>query len=360
MPCRAIIMDEQELILNEGDLSVWRYRGLSTEVTDFLADVAWGTEGAVIEHRNTGERVAYITNPTLVAVKKDAEILATAVFCNGVMRSGPYSYNYYYVRYFAASRQIRGKGMVKHLSAKVMEAIRYGEKQPTIFVACVERDNLASYKVVSSVGYEHVGTFKSHGFSRFFPKSDPRLEQVVSEEGHKEVQDLLREFYREHTLVNFDYIFLHNKYFVIRDKGEIVAGCQAHHVHWVVNKMAGFSGKIIRSIVPYLPFIRRVFNPDRFEFLGFEGIYSKPGYEKELTRLFEAVLAHERRNSAMFWLGERSPVRARILKQGGLGLLHRFVKKSDVLLMTSYVGLSDREIEDFKSRPLYASSFDLT
>ena len=349
-----------ELILQEGELSVWKYKGLLPEVTDFLADVAWGTEGAVIEHRNTDERVAYISNPILLAVRKGEEILATAVFCNGVMRSGPYSYNYYYVRYFAASRQIRGKGMIKQLSAKVMEAIRYGEKLPTIFVACVERDNLASYNVVSKVGYEHVNTFKSHGFSRFFPKPDPRLEQVVSAEGRKELLDLLTEYYREHTLVNFDYIFLHNKYFVFRDKGEIVAGCQAHHVHWVVNKMAGFSGKIIRRITPYLPLIRRVFNPDKFEFLGFEGIYCKPGYEKELIRLFEAVLAHEGRNSAMFWLGERSPVRARILKQGGLGLLHRFVEKSDVLLMTSYVGLTEAEINDFKSRPLYASSFDLT
>lgn len=353
-------MMDRELILQEGEFSVWKYREILPEVSDFLAEVAWGTEGAVFEHKNTEEHVKFIKNPILLVVKKDDEILATAVFCNARMRSGPFHFNYYYVRYFAAARSIKGTGLVKHFSAKVMEAVKYGEVMPTIYVACVEKDNRASFKVVSKVGYETVGTIKTHGFSRFFPRKDKRLEQITTDESRKEVLALLENYYSEHTLVNFDYIFLHDKYYVIREKGEIIAGCQVHHVHWAVNKMAGFSGRIIRAVVPYLPVVRKVFNPASFEFLGIEGIFFKPGCKADLLRLFEAVLVQEGRNSAMFWLGESSPVRAGILKKGGLGLLHSFVAKSDVLLMTSYVGLTEDEIRDFKSRPLYASSFDLT
>jgi L-amino acid N-acyltransferase YncA len=349
-----------ELILQEGEFSVWRYRGILPEIADFLSAVAWGTEGAVYEHKDIDEHIRFLNNPTLLVVRENGKIVGTVVFCNAVMRSGTARYNYYYVRYFAASREIRGKGIIKYYASKVMELIRVGEKEPTIFIACIENGNLASYKVVEKAGYELVGKMKTHGFSRFFPRSDERLEQVLSENGRKEVISLLEKYYEEHTLVNFNYVFLHDKYFVIREKGEIVAGCQAHRVHWVVNKMAGFSGKLIRNVVPYIPFINRVFNPKRFEFLGFEGIYFKPGYENELMKLFEAVLAREGLHSGMFWLGESSPISKSILGHNKLGLLHRFIKDSDAFILASYYDLSSSEIAAFRSRPLYASSFDLT
>jgi RimJ/RimL family protein N-acetyltransferase len=350
----------EELILQEGEYSVWRYRGILPEIAEFLSAVSWGTEGAVYEHKDIEEHIKYLNNPTLLVVRDKGKIVGTVVFCNARMRSGSARYNYYYVRYFAASREIRGKGIIKYYASKVMELIRIGETEPTIFIACIEGGNFASYKVVEKAGYELVGTMKTHGFSRFFPRWDDRIEQVLSENARKEVITLLENYYEEHTLVNFNYIFLHDKYFVIREKGEIVAGCQAHRVHWVVNKLAGFSGKLIKNIVPYIPFINRVFNPKRFEFLGFEGIYCKPGYENELMRLFEAVLAREGLHSGMFWLGETSPVSKMIIGYNKLGLLHSFIKRSDAYILASYYDLSENEILEFKSRPLYASSFDLT
>ncbi len=350
----------EELILQEGELSVWRYRGILPEIADFLSGVSWGTEGAVYEHKDIEEHIRFLNNPTLLAVRENGKIVGTVVFCNAMMRSGSARYNYYYVRYFAASREIRGKGLMKYYASKVMELIRYGEKEPTIFIACIEGGNFASYKVVEKAGYELVGTMKTHGFSRFFPRSDQRMEQVLSENDRKEVIALLEKYYEDHTLVNFNYVFLHDKYFVIREKGEIVAGCQAHRVHWVVNKLAGFSGMLIRNIVPYIPILNRVFNPKRFEFLGFEGIYCKPGYENDLMKLFESVLAREGLHSGMFWLGESSAVSKMILKHNKLGLLHSFIKRSDAYILASYYDLDENEIAAFKSRPLYASSFDLT
>jgi RimJ/RimL family protein N-acetyltransferase len=350
----------EELILQEEDYSVWRYKGILPELSEFLSSVAWGTEGAVYEHKNIDEHIKFLNNPTCLAIREKGKIAGTVVFCNALMRSGAERYNYYYVRYFAASKEVRGTGMMKQYASKVMELIRVGEREKTIFIACIENGNFASYKVVEKAGYELVGMMKTHGFSRFFPRSDERLEQVLSEADRMEVIALLEKYYEEHTLVNFNYIFLHDKYFVIREKGEIVVGCQAHRVHWVVNKMAGVSGKLIRRIVPFIPFVNKVFNPKRFEFLGFEGIYCKPGYENELMKLFEAVLSTEGLNSGMFWLGETSPISKRILQHNKLGLLHRFVKDSDAYLLASYCNMTKEEISAFRSMHLYASSFDLT
>ena len=169
---------------------------------------------------------------------------------------------------------------------------------------------------------------------------------------------LLKKQYDQHALVQFNSIFLHDNYFVIRENKEIVAGCQFHHVHWVINSMPGFSGKIIMNVVPRVPLLNKLFNPRCFKFLAFEGIYFKPGYENKLMELFEGLLAREKLKSAMFWMGENCPLRKKILDHGKMGLLHSFIKDSDAFIMASFHGLQENEIASLKSRPLFASAFD--
>jgi hypothetical protein len=196
------------------------------------------------------------------------------------------------------------------------------------------------------------------GFSRFFPKANKNIEQVNTDTVRKEVLALLKNQYEAHALVQFNSIFLHDDYFILRENGEIVAGCQFHRVHWVINRMGGFMGKIIMNVVPLVPLLNKLFNPKRFEFLAFEGIYSKPGYEHRLMGLFEGLLAKQKLKSAMFWMGETCPLRKRILEKGKTGLLHSFIKDSDAFIMASFHDLSEAEISDIKSRPLFASAFD--
>jgi hypothetical protein len=57
-------------------------------------------------------------------------------------------------------------------------------------------------------------------------------------------------------------------------------------------------------------------------------------------------------------MGETCPYRMAIQQYGNLGLLQSFVKNSGVLIMTSYGNMSEPEIRQLKSGPLYASSFD--
>lgn len=168
----------------------------------------------------------------------------------------------------------------------------------------------------------------------------------------------LQEQYHEYALVQFNSIFLNNDYFIIRENGEMVAGCQFHRVHWVINKMAGVMGKVIMHGVPLVPLLNKLFNPKHFEFLAFEGIYCKPGFENRLMALFEGLLAIENLKSAMFWLGETCPLRKRILDKVKTGLIHSFIKDSDVYILSSFYDLNDEEIRDLRSRPLFASAFD--
>jgi len=349
---------KKEILFNDGVYSIQRHHGIPEEAFGFLESIAWGNEGAIYEHKNTEEHIKLIKKPMLLGIFEGKQIRATAIFSMTSVTTNGKQFNCNYVRYFASSKEIRGKGVMKKFSIKVMELIREDEKEKTIYFACIERANKSSYKVVESAGYSPIGTVKTMGFSRFFPKFNKKITQISSREEQGEVLSLLSKKYEQHALVQFDALFLHDNYFVIRENGQIVAGCQYHRAHWVVNNMKGVTGKIIMNLVPVIPILNKLFNPKRFEFLAFEGIYFKPGYEDQLYSLFEGLLAKEKLKSSMFWMGNSCPVREKILLKGKLGMIHSFIKNSDVEIMASFKNMNETEISSFKSQPIYASAFD--
>jgi hypothetical protein len=349
---------KKEILFTDGKYSIQRHQGIPKEAFHFLDSIAWGNEGAIYEHKNTEENIKLIKNPVLLAIFEGEIIRATAVFCMTNVTTNSEQFNCNYIRYFASSKEIRGKGVMKKFSIKVMELIREKEKEKTIYFACIERANKSSYKVVESAGYSPLGKVNTLGFSRFFPKKNKNIRQITTKEQKAEVLNLLEQTYENHALTQFDSLFIQNNYFVIREKGQIIAGCQYHRSHWVINNMKGFMGKIIMNIVPLIPVINKLFNPKRFEFLAFEGLYFKPGYEQQLYALFEGLLAKEKLKSSMFWLGNTCPIRKNILTKGKLGMIHSFIKDSDVEIMAAYKNINETKIENLKSKPIYASAFD--
>lgn len=349
---------DKELMYAEDEYKIFRHRGIPDEAVVFLDETSWGTEGAVYEHKNTEEKIEHLHNPTLMTLDKGGKMVGTAAFCNVPVTVGDKHYNCYFVRYFASSPSIRGKGVISKYGSKLMELIHEGETRKTIFYASVEKGNKASYKAAQNSGYDRIGTVSTNGFSRFFPRKSEHTERVTMGAEQEEVIGLMQEQYKEHALVHFNSLFLHDDYYVIRENGEIVAGCQVHRALWVIDSMPGLMGKILLHVVPRIPVLNQLFNPKRFEFLAFDGIYVKPGYEERLSELFEGLLAMNDLKSALYWMSSICPVRKRILENIKPGLIHSFVKDSDVYIMASFNGLDKREIEDIKSRPFYASGFD--
>jgi RimJ/RimL family protein N-acetyltransferase len=350
--------ENRTLVLQEKDYSIWKYEGVPERIISFFEQTDWGSAGAVYVRKNASELVRLLKKPYLYAVQMEDEIVGTAIFCHTTPFVLNETYNCYIIRYFAASEAIRGKKLMKYFGGKVMEVVRDAETEKTIYVGCVEKGNIRSYKVVENAGYEPLGLLSVNGFSRFYPKHYSHVEQIHNSKQKEEVLTLLKKFYEKHVLVHFDYLFLKDQYFVIREQGEIVAGCQYHRVHWAINQMPGLMGKVIMKVLPHVPFLNNLFNPRRHEFLAFEGIYFKSGHEEKLHLLFEHLLHREKLNTALFWMGETCPYRKRIVALGNLGLINHFVKDSGVYIMTSYRNMTDADIAKLKSAPLYASAFD--
>lgn len=349
---------QRVLLLTEGEFSIWKYEGVPNEVAEFFKHINWGSEGAVYERKNITELLPQLHQAHLVTVEAHNQIQATAIFCHSDVTVAGQLFICEYIRYFAASDEIKGRKLIKHFAGKVMELVREGDQKKTIFIGCVEKGNIRSYKVVENAGYKPIGLLTVNAFSRFFPQEDKRIERVRTSEEKTEILSLLKKQYSHHSLVHFNYIFNGDNYFVIREQGEIVAGCQFHLAQWKINQMPGLSGKIIMHVLPVTPLINRLFNPKKFQFLAIEGIYFKEGHIHTLLQLLEGLLHQEKINAALFWFAEDCPYRAQLLKTGKLGLLHSFVKNSGARVMASYKNLSEEEIRLVESYPQFASAFD--
>lgn len=350
---------KKEILLCEGQYTIVRYPGLPERAVDFWKRIDWGTEGAIYQNLKVEEHIGLITNPALMTIEEDNELRATALFSNLPVRSGSETYNCQYIRYFATDPAVRGTGLMKRYASETMRLLSQGETRKTVYFALVERGNKASFRAVENAGYAHTGNIKTLGFSRFFPKRNTQLHKIQNEEEKNAVLEILAQQYAGHSLTQFTSVFLHEQYYVIKDvAGNLLAGCQFHRCAWKVNRMPGPMGKNIVKLLPHLPLLRRIFNPKKFQFLTFEGIFCKAGAEEMLNDLFEGLLANHGVHSAMFWMDERDPLIPRIKSVMRLGLFHQFVKANDVYMMQSFLGFSEEEQRHFTARPFYASAFD--
>jgi hypothetical protein len=61
-----------------------------------------------------------------------------------------------------------------------------------------------------------------------------------------------------------------------------VAGCQYHRGQWAITHMNGRWRNFLLKIIPKISFLKTLIDPINLEFLGFDSIFFKPGYEHKL------------------------------------------------------------------------------
>jgi hypothetical protein len=79
--------------------------------------------------------------------------------------------------------------------------------------AFVESMNERSKNLIHQVGYEYIRSFLTVAFSRFNPKSDPRVSKITTPEEKEKVKELLLDYYRDHSLFSTDHVFHGDIYF---------------------------------------------------------------------------------------------------------------------------------------------------
>jgi len=235
--------------------------------------------------------------------------------------------------------------------------VKEGEKH--IMYAFIESMNERSKNLVTQAGYEYVRSFLTVAFSRFSPKADPGVMKL--KEGEKGMMGgLISEYYREHSLFTPEYAFYGDKYYVLREGDEIIAGVSAIPGIHKIYDIPGIWGWVMMSVLPKLPYYRRLFSPGEFRYLVFDAVYCKKGKEDKLATLFESVCAAEGYYTGLMWIDDRSWLYDRLRAGVKMGALNRILNAKPGLVYIRFINFTEKDKEPFYEAPAYISGFDFS
>jgi hypothetical protein len=371
--------------------SVFNYKGLEVRVSDYanegildiLNHAVQGSEGGLrFSLLNIAPRIsAYKDQIRFVSLYKKNEIAGTVGSCFRISGQGNLRYPSSYLRYLAFQSTYqtgvrwrkRRKAIIKqekddNFKEKTLEIfskphlldldnVFEGDKH--VMYAFLESMNERSKNLVSQAGYEYIRSFLTLVFSRFSPEPDPRV-TLLSDDQKGKMESLLLEYYREYSFFSTDYSFFGDRYYVLKEGNEIIAGVSAIPSAYKVYEIPGIWGWVMMSILPKMPFFRRLFRPGEFRYLVFDAIYCKKGNEKVLSDLFESVCAAEGYHTGLTWLDDRSQLYDKIRTVVKMGALNRMLNAKPGLVYTRFINLSDKEKEAFYYAPAYISGFDFS
>jgi len=367
------------------------YNGLEVRVSDYATDgiieilnhAVQGSEGGLrFSLQNIKPRIdAYKNQIRFVSLYKKNKITGTVGSCFRVSGQGNLRYPTSYLRYLAFQSTYQGDpGFIKRNKTLIKPEQDDSFKQKTleifskphmldfdnvsegdkhIMYAFVESMNERSKNLVHQAGYEYIRSFLTVAFSRFSPKTDKKVFKLREDEKHL-MKSLLEGYYRDYSFFSTDYSFFGDKYYVLKEGDEIIAGVCAIPSVYKVYDLPGVWGWVMMKFLPKLPFFRRLFRPGEFRYLVFDAIYCRKGSEKMLGKLFESACALEGFNTGLTWLDDHSELYDKMRTIVRMGALNRMLNAKPGLVYARFINMTEEEKEVFYNAPAYISGFDFS
>lgn len=371
--------------------SILDFHGLEVKVSDFASEgilnilnhSVQGSEGGMrFALQNIAQRIsAYGDQIRFISLYKKNKITGTVGACFRLSGQGPLRYPTTHIRYltFQSTYQTdinwrrRKKAVIKPESddsfkqktleifskPHILELPDVFEKDKHLMYAFVESMNERSKNIINQAGYEYIRSFLTVAFSRFYPKLNPNATLLTDAEKPK-MNDLLLSFYKDYSFFTTEYAFYGNRYYILKNKGEIIAGVCAIPTTYKVFDVPGIWGWVMMKILPGIPLFRKLFKPGEFRYLVFDAIYCKRGEEAKLADLFESVCAAEGFNTGLTWQDDRSELYDKLRTIVKMGALNRMLNAKPGLVYTKFINLTEEEKNYFYDAPAYISGFDFS
>jgi hypothetical protein len=374
----------ERTIVKQSELEV-RISDFANEgMLEIMKHAVQGSEGGLrFQLQNIPERIAaYGDQIRFVSLYKKNKITGTVGSCYRMTGQGNLRYPSSYIRYLAfdavyqsdISWKKKKKEIIKpekddtfkqktlEIFSKphLLEFKQVNENDKHIMYAFIESMNERSKNLVNQAGYEYIRSFLTVAFSRFSPKPDSRVSKIASEEEKKKMRSLLLGFYKDYSLFIPDNAFYGDKYYVLKEGGEILAGVSALPSVYKIYDMPGIWGWIYMKILPKAPFFKRLFHPEEFRHLVFDAIYCRKGMEDKLAALFESACALEGYYTGLTWLDDRSELFDKLRSGVKMGALNRILNAKPGLVYTRFLNFTEKEKEFFYDAPAYISGFDFS
>ena len=242
-------------------------------IIEILNHAVQGSEGGLrFSLQNIRPRIAaYKDQIRFVSLYKKNQITGTVGSCFRVSGQGKLRYPTSYLRYLAFQSTYQSdSGFIKRKKTLIKPEQDDSFKQKTleifskphmldldnvfegdkhIMYAFVESMNERSKNLVHQAGYEYIRSFLTVAFSRFSPKTDNRVFKLKDEEKQK-MRSLLDDYYRDYSFFSTDYSFYGDKYYVLKEGNEIIAGVCAIPSVYKVYDIPGIWGWVMMKFLP--------------------------------------------------------------------------------------------------------------
>jgi hypothetical protein len=371
-------------IITHKDLEVKVSDHANEGMLEILSHAVQGSEGGLrFQLKNIPARIAaYKDQIRFVSLYMKNKITGTVGSCYRITGQGNLRYPSSYLRYLAfhsvyqsdISWKRRNREVIKSekedtFKQKTLEVFskphlldlnQVGENDKHIMYAFLESMNERSKNLVTQAGYEYIRSFLTVAFSRFSPNYDKRVVKITSLEDKKKMESLLLEYYHDYSFFSTDYAFFGDRYYVLKEGGEIIAGVNAIPSSYKIFDMPGVWGWIYMKILPRAPYFKRLFHPEEFRHLVFDAIYCRKGKEKLLADLFESACTSEGYHTGITWLDDRSDLFDKLRSGVKMGALNRMLNAKPGLVYARFINLTDQEKDYFYDAPAYISGFDFS
>lgn len=352
-------------------------------ILDILNHAVQGSEGGLrFSLQNIDTKIAaYKDQIRFISLYRKNKITGTVGACFRVSGQGVLRYPTTYIRYLAfqtiyqsdigwkrkerplikseTDDSFKQKTLEIFSKPHLLDLPGIFEEGKHVMYAFIESMNERSKNLVQQAGYEYIRSFLTVAFSRFSPKPDRRVRKLVERE-KPVMRKILQNFYRDYTFFSDEYAFTGDKYYVLMEDNEIIAGVCAMPTSYKVYDVPGLWGWIMMKVLPFTPYYRRLFRPGEFRYLVFDALYYKKGREDAITTLFESACAAEGFNTGLTWLDDRSDLYDTLRGEVKMGALNRMLNAKPGLVYARFINLDNEEKEKFYDAPAYISGFDFS
>jgi len=376
-------MSDAKTIWQQGSMSATVDKVPPPELIEHIEATYLGTPGGLQYHHTTGiEKLKGMQNCYFLFMKRSGRMIGSIGYVLRNTKVGDQVVKSWLIRYFSVKAPMRSAQKSKKLTRKRPIADRTNsllkdvthiihdnperlididvkEVPKAVIYGLIEKDNERSRNFAEIGGYSKTGEVESFMFSRLWIRRNIAVEQL-SEKEVPAMKKRLESFYYGYAFYFDDYLFLNKNYYVLRDGGEIIAGLQANEEAWEIRTIGnGFLDRIVK-VLTRIPLIGKRFRYEEMRFLGIEGMYFAPGYEKALYRLLEGVLAAKKQYLALMIMDPRSPEYQVFAKNRRLGPVHKVLGSFNGDIYMKFFNFPEDEKREIISRPVYISIYDNT
>lgn len=322
----------------------------SAQIVKLLKAVTLGSNGARYKHRKIEKRIELLYKPLYLNLSIREKLIANVTFCR---RDSDW-----YIRYFAfdqvfqsakqGKRRKNKEGKIKTQLRLFFDNALEDPEGPVQFYAYVDPKNQRSQLFSESLGFKTAATIATQTFSRLKPKN----KNVEKLQDKNQIKDLINDEFNQRPFFHPYQSFNGTPFYVLKEKGEIVAFAKSHDAEWKIERLPGKYGTLLTRILPLIPVINKIIRPNSHKFTVIDSVWVKNQSAQYFEQLAEGILASEQHNVIHWWVDRKDETWKALSNSVKWGLIHKINGVHNVNLITK--SKDKKALEG----PAYISGFD--